>query len=150
MSTWNATSKILSMAIMSTAVIPMDLLILEVPSTPPRRDFSSSNRFRGLKGVYFSIFWLSQTVPIRLRTPASCDRTQLPSRVVHDFGRAILFRLARPLVLINLAASVIDLVFFLDPLFLIHITSLNTFPILSSQWLVCTAISLQLFVLLSN
>ena len=85
MPTWNATSKILLLAIILTAVIPIDLLVFEAPPTPPCMDFSSSNRFRRLNGFPFSIFWLSQTVPIRLCTPASYDGTQLPSRVVYDF-----------------------------------------------------------------
>jgi hypothetical protein len=42
MSTWHATFKILAFAIISTAVVPLDLLIAEAPPTPPSRDSLSS------------------------------------------------------------------------------------------------------------
>lgn len=42
MSTWHGTSKILALAIISTAVVPLDLLIAEAPPTPPSRDSLSS------------------------------------------------------------------------------------------------------------
>ena len=43
MSTWHATSKILALAIISTAVVPLGLLIAEAPPTPPSRDSLSSH-----------------------------------------------------------------------------------------------------------
>ena len=42
MSTWHAISKILALAVISTAVVPLGLLIAEAPPTPPSRDPLSS------------------------------------------------------------------------------------------------------------
>lgn len=41
--TWQATSKILALAVISTAIVPLGLLIVEAPPTPPCKDLSSSN-----------------------------------------------------------------------------------------------------------
>jgi len=100
MLTLHPISKILLLAIMSTTVVPIDLLIPEAPAAPSCKEFLIFKLVPYSESI--SIFWLLQTASIRLRTPPSRGGTQLPPRVVFDFEGALLFRLPRFRVLIRL------------------------------------------------
>jgi len=102
MSTLPPIPKILLLAIMSTTVVPMGLLVPEAPPAPPCKEFLILKLAPYPESIFFfSIFWLLQTASIRLHTPPSCSGTQLPLRVAYDFEGALLFRLSRFRVLVR-------------------------------------------------
>ena len=104
MSTLPPIPKILLLAIMSTAVVPMGLLVPEAPSAPPCKEFLIVRLFPYPESISFSlsVFRLLQTTTIRLRTPPGRGGTQLPLRVAYDLEGALLFRFPRFRVLIRL------------------------------------------------
>ena len=85
-------SKILALAIISTAVVPLDLLIAEAPPTPPSRDRCLPMWFFSLKADLFQPILLSHSIDVYNLTPPSCGGAQLPARGIYDVTGAIRFR----------------------------------------------------------
>lgn len=89
---------------MSTAVVPMSLLVPKVPPAPPCKEFLIFTPVPYTESVSpsLSTFWFFQTASICLRIPPSRGGTELSPRVVHDFEGALLFPPPRPRLLIRL------------------------------------------------
>jgi MFS transporter, FLVCR family, MFS-domain-containing protein 7 len=140
MSTWHATSKILALSIISTVVVPLGLLIVEAPPTPPSRDSLSSYAIQVLwSESRFILAYSGSRIPspsiislLRAAVGLSCPpEAYMTLRERLDF--AILVTVFSSFV----AASVFSWILFCFPPFLTFTASVNTFSVLSSQWMVC-------------
>jgi hypothetical protein len=96
MLTWN---KILVLAIISTAVIPITFLVLEAPPTPPCACFCRHLMSRLKYNFSLSIFWLAHIIAIYSVALTGCDRPKNCSGGTHDLAREIRFRDSRLRVL---------------------------------------------------
>ena len=87
---------------------------------------------------FLSVFWLSHPFTVYYLTHTGRGGIEMPTRVTYVITRAI--RLCHPrfsLLFTPCSVSPPIELFSQGPQLLIRITSINTFSILSSQWMVC-------------